>query len=449
MLKAAAKYKKGAHIAEISEGSIAEEVGLESGDSILKINGEAPEDIINYRVLSYAEDVDLEIIKKDGEPWFVEIEKEEGEPLGISFKPTTIDAVRTCSNNCIFCFVQQNPPGMRKTVNFRDDDYRLSFLEGNYITLNNIPEKELKRIVANGISPLYVSVHTTDAKLRKKMMKHREAGNVLNKLRFLTENNIHIHGQVVVCPGWNDGEALRKTIADLASLGSAMESLAIVPVGITGYRRKLKALRPPSAEEAKETLSLINEFQQEMIKERESRFVFASDEYYLTAGENVPEEDFYEDYPQLANGVGLLRLFLEDYNEIVRSGTEPGFKNPISVTVATGEAAKDYISEAVDYFNQIHNLTVNLKVVPASFFGGHVTVAGLLTGKDFIDALNGQDKDNTVFFPGIAIKEDEAVFLDGITLEEVEKTLKVSLKPVYCLKEMWNLIKSMGEEIDG
>ncbi len=446
MLKTATLIKKGACIDQVSEDSIAGEVGLESGDCILKINGTHPRDIINYRLLSYGEDIELEIIKKDGEPLFVEIEKEEGEPLGISFSPSTINPVRTCVNKCIFCFVKQNPPGMRKSVTFRDDDYRLSFLEGNYITLNNLTKKDLKRIVSKAISPLYVSVHTTDGRLRKKMMKNYEAAHIMAKLRYLSDNNIRIHAQIVVCPGWNDGEPLQRTVKDLATLNTAVQSLAVVPVGLTRYRKNLTSLRTPTKEEAIDTLKFIHGFQQKMLGERGSRFVYAADEYYLAAGLALPTDSDYEDYPQLANGVGLLRLFLEELEELAQYPERPSFDNPVSIILITGEAARDYLSKAVDFLNQIPSLNAELKVVPNRFFGGHVNVAGLLTGKDIIDELSGNVNAGILFIPSVALKEEQQIFLDGTSVKELEDALKIPVKPVNTLTDIWNILIAMGKK---
>lgn len=439
------KKKKGALVSHVTEGSIAEEVGIVPGDRLRKINGERPEDIIDYKILVNSEEIELVILKENNTKWFIEIEKEIHESLGVSFSPVTMNPVKECDNNCIFCFIRQNPPGMRDTVTFRDDDYRLSFLEGNYITLNNLSDNDLKRITESGISPLYISIHTTNPELRQKMMGNPLAGTIMEKLRTLTEGGIHLHGQIVVCPEWNDKGELERSINDLISLGPAVESLAVVPVGLTSHRQKLTPLRPVTREDAAETLSIVHRFQEKMLAERDVRFVFASDEYYLAADEPIPPEEAYEDYPQLANGVGLLRLFTEEYNDWTGAKIHPEPQELLKVTMVTGEAAQDYLSRVASFYNRINNLEINLEVIPNRFFGSNVTVAGLITGLDLEEALRDKDPGEAVFIPGIALKEGEALFLDGRSLGDVASALGAEITPVYSLNELSEAIGSLAE----
>ena len=447
----------GITISNVDNDSIAAEVGLEAGDILLNINGKKPLDIVEYRLLAAEEDIELEVLKDEQLPWVVEIEKDFQEPLGLGFDPVTIDEVRTCNNDCIFCFVQQNPPGMRASIQFRDDDYRLSFLEGNYTTLNNLTGKDLRRIIKDRLSPLYVSLHCTRPRLRRKMMQNHAAGQVMKKLRALTRKGIHLHGQVVVCPGWNDGAELERTLKDLASLGAAMESVSIVPVGLTGCREKLTPLRSVTEEEAVRTVEMVHDFQEKMLNNRGTRMAFLADEYYLKAGMQVPTEEAYESYPQLSNGVGLIRLFWEEYKEWV-SNVGDGYhqphvhtldqlENPLQVAVATAEAAREVIAPVVEELNKANNLQAKLITVPNSFFGSTVTVAGLLTGYDLLETLKGEDLGKAVLIPAVMLKEGEEVFLDGRTLSEVTAELNTEIIPVFDLQEMVeniNLLASKG-----
>ncbi len=446
MFETEADKSKGIYISSVVTGSVAEEVGLEEGDILLSINDKKPADIVDYRLLTAEEEIELEILKKEEEPWVIEIEKDFQEPLGLSFFPHTIDPVKTCGNNCVFCFISQNPPGMRETVYFRDDDYRLSFLEGNYITLNNLSAGNIKRIIKDKLSPLYVSIHATRYRLRQKMMRNPEAGKIMRRLRLLTRKGIHLHGQIVVCPGWNDGAELEKSLKELASLGKGMESVSVVPVGLTDHRDNLTPLNPVSKEKAEETVQIVHQFQEWMLRKRGSRFVFLADEFYLAAERTVPPEETYEDFPQLSNGVGLIRLFEEEYREWARYSKLNTPVSPLKLTMVTGKAAGESLIPIVQDINKISNLQVNLEVVPNTFYGSTVTVAGLLTGFDLMETLQGKDLGDAVIFPGVMLKEGESVFLDGRTPEEVSAILGVKLLPVFNLDELSHTIDSLGEK---
>ncbi len=446
MFETEADKSKGIYISSVMVGSVAEEVGLEEGDILLSINDKKPADIVDYRLLTAEEEIELEILKRDEEPWVIEIEKDFQEPLGLSFSPHTIDPVKTCANNCVFCFISQNPPGMRQTVYFRDDDYRLSFLEGNYITLNNLTARNMKRIVKDKISPLYVSIHATRSRLRQKMMRNPEAGKIMRKLRFLTRKGIHLHGQIVVCPGWNDGAELERSLNDLAFLGKAMKSVAVVPVGLTAHRDNLTPLNPVSKGEAEETVQTVHRFQERMLRKRGSRFAFLADEFYLAAGVPVPPEESYEDFPQLSNGVGIIRLFKEEYREWSGNSKLKAPASPLKLTVVTGESTGELLAPVVHDINKISNLQANLEVVPNTFYGPAVTVSGLLAGFDLLEALQGKDLGDALIVPGVMLKEGESVFLDGRTPEEVAAILGVKLIPVFNLSELSSNIDSLGEK---
>ncbi|MFY9114731.1 MAG: DUF512 domain-containing protein [Dethiobacteria bacterium] len=443
-----AGWEKGILIKHVLPGSVADEMGIVPGDQLISIDGREPSDIIDYQIAVSSEEFELEILKEDGRIWSLEIEKDIGEVLGLSFTPSTISPVRRCNNKCIFCFIDQNPPGMRATVNFKDDDYRLSFLEGNYITLNNLTAGDISRVIHDRISPLYVSVHTTNPALREKMMCNRRAAGIMETMRTLTEAGIHLHGQIVVCPGWNDGQELKKSINDLGSLGSTMESVAVVPVGLTAYREKLTPLVPLTTAEARETVSAVHSLQEHFLKTRGSRFVFLADEYYLLAEVSVPSEAEYEDYPQLANGVGLIRLFLEEYKEWCTSKMPPQPHHELKVTVITGAAAKDGLVLPVSFLNRIPNLDVRLEVINSRYFGPNVTVAGLITGFDLIEALKGKDLGRAVIFPDIMLKEGEDVFLDNRSYTDVASVLGTELIPVSGLTEMSEAIGALAGRRD-
>lgn len=431
-------------INHVQPGSVADEMGVVPGDRLIAINGRPPHDIIDYRIAASHEELDLEILKENGQVWSLKIEKDIGEPLGLGFSSPTIDAVRRCNNKCIFCFIDQNPPGMRKTVNFKDDDYRLSFLEGNYTTLNNLAATDISRIIRDRISPLFVSVHATTPDLRERMMRSRQAREGLKTMRILTEAGIHLHGQIVVCPAWNDGPELKKTIDDLASLGPAMESVAVVPVGLTAYRERLTPLVPMSAAAAREIVSLVHGMQDRFLKKRGRRFVFLADEFYLLAGMPVPSDAEYEDYPQLDNGVGLMRLFLEEYEECSASGPDLRLSHELKITLLTGVAARDAILLPVSILKTIPNLDTRLEVIKNRFFGPMVTVTGLLTGFDLIETLRGQDRDRVVIFPGVMLKDDEDVFLDNRSLRDVAAVLDMELIPVSGLKNLSEVINALA-----
>lgn len=431
-------------IDHIQPGSVADEMGVVPGDRLISIDGRLPDDIIDYRIAASREELDLEILKEDGQVWSLKIEKDIGETLGLGFSPPTIDAVRRCNNKCIFCFIDQNPPGMRMTVNFKDDDYRLSFLEGNYTTLNNLAATDIGRIIHDRISPLFVSVHATNPDLRERMMRSRQARGGLEAMRTLTEAGIHLHGQIVVCPGWNDGPELKRTIDDLALLGPAMESVAVVPVGLTAHRERLTSLEALSADASRDIVSLVHDMQDRFLKKRGRRFVFPADEFYLLAGIPVPSDEDYEDYPQLNNGVGLIRLFLEEFEEWSSSGPDLSLRYELKVTLVTGVAARDVLLLPVTALKMIPNLDTRLEVIENRFFGPMVTVTGLLTGFDLIETLRGQDRDRVVIFPEVMLKDGEDVFLDNRSCRDVATLLGMELIPVSGLKDLSEVIMALA-----
>ncbi len=437
---------KGTLISSVDSFSISEEVGIEPGDRLFSINGVQPRDIIDYRWLSSEELLLLLLEKSDGDWWEIEIEKDRYEPLGLHFDPPTIRKVRKCGNQCVFCFVDQNPPGMRETVYFKDDDYLLSFLEGHYITLNSLSPQELDRIVEEKLSPLYVSIHTTDSHLRCSMMRSQSAAMIKDRLTQLTSGGVLIHGQIVLCPEWNDGNNLEQTLWELASLGTNLQSLSVVPVGLTSHREGLTPLRPLGEEEAREILSLVHRWQEDMLKTRGTRFVFAADELYLKSGYPLPSDQEYEDYPQLSNGVGMLRLLEEDLRDWNPQFSEGVSSTSLQVTLVTGKAAGEFINRVAWKLEQLNtNLRLQVIEVPNRFFGSPVNVSGLLTGNDLLQELQGKTLGEGVIFPRLMLKEMTASFLDHFTPEDLSSKLGVPFIPAGDLEELLSGVEELAQ----
>lgn len=431
----------GIYIERVDPGSIGEETGIEKGDMLLDINGKLPRDIIDYRWAAADEEIKLKILKKNGYLWEIDIEKDCSEELGLCFRPPHIKEVQRCSNNCIFCFIDQNPPGMRDSIYFKDDDYLLSFLEGHYITLTSTTDKELERIARERISPLYISIHTTNPSLRQKMMRSKNAGNILSRLEYLALSGIILHGQVVLCPGWNDGSELERTLRELAELGPQIQSVSVVPVGITRHRAGLNTLQPVDESTAARVLDTVHGYQEAMLARRGSRVFFAADEFYLKAGYSLPREEDYENYPQLSNGVGLLRLKWEEYKNWEPFAELDRFEAPLEITLVTGRAAEDIFREvAAKLEGAVENLAVNLEVVDSIFYGPLVNVAGLLTGLDLEYGLSGKKLGDAVIFPRVMLREMTESFLDNRTPADAAVPLRAPLFPAADLQEVEEII---------
>lgn len=408
-------------IENVVSGSIAEEIELEIGDEILSINGEIPKDIIDYKYLISDELVNLDIRKKSGEVITFEIEKDYDEDIGIEFTNPLIDEAKCCSNNCIFCFINQLPPNMRKTLYFKDDDSRLSFLQGNFITLTNMSEEEIKRIIQYRISPINVSVHTTNPELRKQMLRNQKAGKVFEILKRFDEANLKINCQIVVVPGINDGEELKRTIRDLYTLKNSINSVAIVPVGITKFRENLPELTPYDKEKSLEIIKEISEIQSRFLEERGTRFVFLADEFYILAGLELPKDEEYEGYPQIENGVGLIRNFEEEFNSAFEKFEISNKRG--TVTLVTGTLAGDFLNKIKDKVKKkLPKMEIKVFPVKNDFFGHTITVAGLVTGVDIIKQLKDDDSENIVI-PDSMLRKDTDYFLDDVTISEIEKSL--------------------------
>ena len=417
-------------------GSIAEEMGIEPGDRLISIDGQEIEDVFDYQFYEESEELVLLIEKPDGEQWELEIEKEADEPLGIEFGQGLMDEYRSCRNKCIFCFIDQMPPGMRDTLYFKDDDSRLSFLQGNYITLTNMSSHDVERIVRYRLEPINISFQTTNPELRCRMLHNRFAGDALKKVDILYRGGIEMNGQIVLCKGVNDGEELERSIRDLTRYLPLLKSVSVVPVGLTRFREGLYPLEPFTKEEAREVLSVIHRWQEKIYKQYGLHFIHAGDEWYLLAEEDIPEEERYDGYLQLENGVGMLRLLFNEFEEgMSRLGGGPGSG---AISAATGKLAYPYIRRMADRVEeQFPGRKIHVYCIRNDFFGERITVSGLVTGQDIIAQLKGKELGSRLLLPCNMLKADEDVFLDDITVKEVSDALQV---PV-------DIVKSSGQDL--
>lgn len=413
-------------IEEVAMGSIAEELEIIPGDILNSINGIKVKDIIDYKYLITDEYIVVEILKQDGEIWEFEIEKDFDEDLGIVFTNPLIDKAKSCQNKCIFCFIDQLPPNMRDTLYFKDDDSRLSLLQGNFITLTNMSEDEINRIIEYRISPINISVHTTNPELRIKMLKNKKAGRVYEILKRFHEVRLEVNCQIVLVPGINDGDELIRTLSDLRDLYPTVESVAVVPIGITKYREKLEKVNPYSKTLAKELLDELTVLQNKFLQEIGTRFVFPSDEFFALSGEEIPTFEEYEGFPQLENGVGLMKSF--EY-EIISELNNIEINNIIkkSYIVATGTLAYEFMVGIAERIMEKFK-GVKLTVVPITnnFFGNTITVSGLVTGVDLISQLKGKETE-AIILPESMLRCDDEVFLDNLTVDQLSQQLNTKV----------------------
>lgn len=434
-------------IERIKEGSIAEELNIEAGDVLLSINGNKVKDIIDYKYLISDEYIEVEIEKKSGEVWLFEIEKEFDEDLGIEFTNPLIDKAKSCRNKCMFCFIDQLPKGMRETLYFKDDDSRLSFLQGNFITLTNMSDEEIDRIIKYRISPINVSVHTTNPELRIKMLRNKNAGKIMTILKKFKEAGLKVNCQIVLVKDVNDGLELERTLNDLSSLYPSICSVAVVPVGLTKYRENLPKIEPFNKESAAIVLNQIIRKQNELLKKIGTRFVFASDEFYVMADYPIPHYHEYEGFPQIENGVGLIRNFEHEVDKELKNINNNIDLNK-SYIIATGTLAYDFMLGIKDkILSKFNNL--NLEIVPIEnrFFGKLITVSGLITGQDLLHALT-KYKDiviDGIIIPKNMLRKDTEVFLDDFAVTDIENELNTNIIPVEVSGKEFIKIFKRGE----
>ena len=423
--------------------SIAEELGLQAGDRLLSINGEPLRDLLDYRLHMAGEELLLEIERADGALWDIEIEKDAEDDLGVQLPHPEPDQ---CGNNCIFCFVHQLPPGLRPTLYVKDEDYRFSYLYGAYVTLTNIDESTLQRILNQKLSPLYVSVHATDEQLRGEMLGRR-GPEILPLLKRLVDEGITVHTQVVLCPGINDGVSLKRTFADLLALAPGVASLALVPVGLTGYRQRLPQLRPVLPDEARVLIDWVHARQAECLDRLGTRFVYAADELYLAAGVAFPDLADYEDLPQLENGVGLVAQFRAEAREVLAQALKLALP---PVSVVTGASAAGEIRSFAAQLSTISGSELTVWEVANRFFGGAVTVTGLLAGGDIVSQLAGKNLGEVLLLPEVLLREGSDMLLDDMTLVDIERQLGVRVETFSAGPwGLWDILETLDLELSG
>jgi len=417
--------KKNIVIDKVQPDSAAMDAGIEPGDILLTVNGQHITDIFDYRFLTADSNLLVEVQKKNGEIWEIEIEKDEYEDLGIEFSEPLITEAKHCVNKCVFCFIDQLPRGMRETVYFKDDDTRLSFLTGNYVTLTNMKRNELERIIRYRMTPVNVSVHTTNPELRVKMLGNRHAGDVLEKIRMLTGGGINVNAQIVLCKGLNDGDELDRTIKDLTDLYPGVASISVVPVGLTKWREGLYPLEPFTSDDSKCVLEQVGRWQDKLLAQHGIRIVYLADEFYIKAGAELPPYETYEGFPQIENGVGLMTLFKHEFHKYLRSHAKKLDQKlntlpPREVSIATGRCAADHIGELAQILEKrYNNLKINVYAIENEFFGENVTVTGLLTGGDILRQLKGRKLGSELLISRSMLKSGEEIFLDDYTVEQL------------------------------
>jgi putative radical SAM enzyme (TIGR03279 family) len=433
--------KEHVHVVEkVAEGSIAQEMEIEKGDILVEINGNKIEDIFDYQYYTQDEYIEVLIRKQSGEEWLLEIDKEYDEDLGITFENGLMDDYHSCHNKCIFCFIDQMPKGMRDTLYFKDDDSRLSFLQGNYVTLTNMSDEDVDRIIKYNLSPINVSFQTTNPELRCKMLNNRFAGDALQKAWRMAKAGITMNGQIVLCKGVNDGGELDRSISDLSKYLPNLESVSVVPVGLSKYREGLYPLEPFTREDAKKVLDIIHKWQDKLYPEYDVHFIHASDEWYILADEELPEEERYDGYLQLENGVGMLRLLINEFDEALDElkNTKGVYIPQKHISIATGKLAYKFVVEMMDKLMvEFPQLKIDIYPIRNDFFGEMITVSGLLTGQDILAQLKDVDLGDKLLLPQNVLKSGEPIFLDDMTINELEKSLQVPI----------DIVKSSGQDL--
>ena len=428
-------------ISAVRRNTIAEAFGIMPGEKLIAVNGTNPADIIELSYLVADERVDLSIESQDGALRHVIVEKQPDADLGLEFESAVFDGVRYCHNKCVFCFVDQMIPGMRNTLYDRDDDFRLSFLYGNFLTLTNMKECDYERIIKTHMSPLYVSIHATDSEVRRNMMNNKNAGNILDDLQRLIDNGITIHTQVVLCPGFNDGEILEKTFKDLVALAPMVETMAVVPVGLTKNRENLPEVRLFTSVEAQNIISQVEKWQDECREKFGNSFIYLGDEFYINAGMNLPDAERYDGFPQLENGIGLSRNFLDEWeNAIAAPNGSDKIENAL---VPVGESAYKLLKPLFDDYNNEYKTCHKLVAVTNHFFGKTINVTGLLTGMDILNALSDFTEFNRIILPQVVLNKD-LLFLDDMSLADFKKLYKGKVECAKNAEELKQLLAKQG-----
>jgi putative radical SAM enzyme (TIGR03279 family) len=435
-------------ISGVVPGSIAEEVGFSKGDRLVSVNGQPLRDLIDYRFLCSEEFLTLEVLDDRDRSHSIEIEKDFDEDLGLEFESALFDGLIQCNNRCPFCFIDQQPPGKRASLYLKDDDYRLSFLYGSYLTLTNLSSNEWERIDRLRLSPLFVSVHATNPEVRRRLLQNERAGKILENLAWFQERRLQIHAQVVLCPGINDGLELDRTIRDLAAFHGgdtpAVLSVAVVPVGLTKFRPPSEdPLVPVSLADARQVIQQVEALQTEFRQQHGSTFVWLADEWYLIAEMELPTSESYEDYPQLGNGVGSIRRFIDEFSAEIEHCESPS--HPATYTWVVGNAVAQAFQPIVDRLNQFPGLCINLVPIASEYWGQTMTVTGLVTGQDLVKNLQNMKLGDGILIPTVMLKHDESKFLDDMTLASLEQTLGVSAIPVTDIADFLEIVGIMAD----
>jgi putative radical SAM enzyme (TIGR03279 family) len=434
-----------AKITKVLADSIASEIGFEPGDAIISINGQPPRDLIDYQFLCADEILELEVLDSRGKVHQIEIEKDYDDDLGLEFETALFDGLIQCNNRCPFCFIDQQPPGKRETLYLKDDDYRLSFLYGSYLTLTNLPQREWERIAQMRLSPLYVSVHATEPDVRIRLLKNARAGEILKQLQWFQENRLQIHAQVVVCPGINDGQHLEKTLQDLTQFTRGeiptVASVAVVPVGLTRFRPVEDELIPVTPEKAAEVIDQVQTIQEKLQQKQRKNSVWLADEWFLIARQELPPTSHYEDYPQIGNGVGSIRKFLQEFETAIAKFPNSR-QTPRKYTWVVGNAVEVAFRPVVQRLNQISGLTVEMVALCSQYWGQTISVTGLLTGQDLLESLKGKDLGDGILLPSVMLKHEDTLFLDDMSVGELSAQLNVPIFPVTDVEELISMALS-------
>ena len=432
--KTSARQPQPAVVATVEPGSIGEELGFEPGDQLLSINGVRPRDLIDYRYLCVEEELSLQVRDTAGELHSVDLEKDADDGLGLAFTEALFDGLRQCNNNCPFCFIDQQPPGHRDSLYLKDDDFRLSFLYGSYLTLTNLTDVDWQRIEDQRLSPLFVSVHATEPELRSRLLVNQRAGLLMDQLAWFDQRDLQIHAQVVVCPGLNDGVALERTLSDLARFASgdwpAVLSAAVVPVGLTRFRPEQDGLIPVDGQCARTVIAQVEQIQAEFQSQLGSRFAWLSDEWYLMAGLPLPPRADYEDFPQQENGVGSIRAFLESLDK-ASTKLPKAVDRPRHCSWVVGSIVKSALQPVTQRLNAVEGVSLQLFGLPSPYWGQDQVVTGLLTGQDLLDGLLGNDLGDELLLPSVMLRQGQPVFLDDMTLETVQAQIPVPIRVVH------------------